>query len=394
MAELFKPLTINDVTLPNRIVVSPMGQYSGDGDGNATNWHIMHLGSFAVSGAGLVILEASAVEPRGRVSPVDLGLWSDENAAALEPVLAFCRKQGETRWGIQLAHSGRKGSVSPAWEGQQPLSLEQGGWELASPSAVPYPGRATPKALNHADLEEIRAAFRAAAIRARDLGVEVIEIHGAHGYLLHSFLSPFANFREDEFGGDLENRMRFPLQVFKDVREVWPENRVLGVRLSVTDWAEGGWDVEDSIVLARRLKELGCDYITASSGGATPQQQIPIGPGYQIPLGAAIRQNAGITTMGVGLITEPTQAEKIIASGRVDLVALGRGMLFNPRWVWHAAFELGERIYIPPQYQRSHPAMRSGDFLKPRMDEDAAADHACAAPPGTTHPDSVHERNA
>lgn len=376
MSDLFKPLTLNGITLQNRVVVSPMGQYSGDGNGNATDWHMMHLGSFAVSCAGLVILEASAVEPRGRVSHFDLGIWSDENAASLERVLGFCRRQGESRWAIQLAHAGRKGSVSPAWEGQQSLTAEQGGWDTASPSAIAYPGRAAPKALDRAGLDEVRAAFRSAAIRARDLGFDVVEIHGAHGYLLHSFLSPFANQRQDEFGGSPENRMRFPLQVFEDVRAVWPQDRVLGMRLSVTDWAEGGWDVEDAIVLTRRLKELGCDYVTASSGGSTPDQQIPIGPGYQIPLGERIRRETGITTMGVGLITEPAQADEIIASGRVDLVALGRAMLFNPRWVWHAAFELGDRVYIPRPYQRSHPAMRSGDFLKPRMDGDSGGETA------------------
>lgn len=367
MSKLFSSFTINDVTFPNRIVVSPMGQYSGDGNGNATDWHMMHLGNFAVSGAGLVILEASAVERRGCVSPFDLGIWTDENAIAIDRILSFCRKQGESKWGIQLAHAGRKGAVTPAWLGQIPLSEEQGQWIMRSPSAVAYPGRETPEAMSEADMDVVIDAFRQAAIRARDIGIDVVEVHNAHGYLLHSFLTPFANRRDDEYGGSLENRMRFPLKLFSAVRAVWPEDRVLGVRLSVTDWAEGGWDVEDSIVFAQRLKDLGCDYITASSGGSTPEQKIPVGPGYQIPLAEAVRNAVGIPTMGVGLITEPLQAEELIANERVDLVALGRGFLFNPRWPWHAAFALGGQIDIAHPYERSHPAMRTGDFLKPRQ---------------------------
>ena len=333
MSKLFSPFTINDVTFSNRIVVSPMGQYSGDGNGNATDWHMMHLGNFAVSGAGLVILEASAVERRGCVSPFDLGIWRDENAVAIDRVLSFCRKQGESKWGIQLAHAGRKGAVTPAWLGQIPLTEEQGRWVMRSASAIPYPGRETPEAMTRSDMDDVTAAFRQAAVRARDIGIDVAEVHNAHGYLLHSFLTPFANQRDDAYGGTLENRMRFPLEVFAAVRDVWPADRVLGVRLSVTDWADGGWSVDDSIVFAGRLKELGCDYITASSGGSTPDQQIPIGPGYQIPLAEAIRQAVDIPTM----------------------------------WPWHAAFALGGQIAIAHPYERSHPAMRSGDFLKPRQ---------------------------
>lgn len=366
-SQLFSPLTLKDVTFDNRIVVSPMGQYSGDGQGNATDWHIMHLGNLAVSGAGLVIIESAAVEARGRISPIDLGLWSDDNEKALARVLDFCRRHGDAKWGIQINHCGRKGSVSPAWDGQLPLGEEDGGWTIVSPSAVAYPGRATPEALDHDGLAEVRDSFVAAAERAARLGVEVLEVHSAHGYLLHSFLTPFANQRNDEYGGDREGRMRFPLEVVRAVREVWPENRPLGVRISATDWAEGGWDIEDSVVFAKCLQELGCDYITASSGGATPDQKIPVGPGYQIPLAEAIRREVDIAVMGVGLITEPQQAEDIIAAGQADLVALARAMLYNPRWPWHAAFELGGKILIPRQYERAHPAMQGGDFLKPRQ---------------------------
>jgi len=368
-SRLFSPYSLNDITFENRIVVSPMGQYSGDGQGSATDWHIMHLGNLAVSGAGLIIIEAAAVEPQGRVSPIDLGIWSDDNAAALARVLAFCRKQSDCKWGIQLAHGGRKGGVSPAWKGQKPLAEKNGGWTPVSASGLGYPGRADPIALDDAGLIRVRDAFVAAAIRARDLGLDVLEIHNAHGYLLHSFLTPLANNRNDTYGGDLEGRMRFPLEVFQAVREVWPQDRVLGVRISATDWAEGGWTLEESIVLARRLESMGCDYITASSGGSTPDQDIPIGPGYQIPLAEAVRNEVDMAVMGVGLVTEPQQAEQIIAGGQADLVALGRGMLFNPRWPWHAALELGGKINIPKQYQRSHPDMRSGDFLKPRQDQ-------------------------
>ena len=364
---LFSPLRINDVTLDNRIVVSPMGQYSGDGQGNATDWHLMHLGNLAVSGAGLVILEAAAVEPQGRVSPIDLGIWSDDNAAALDRVLGFCRKQSGAKWGMQLAHGGRKGGVSPAWLGQKPLPEDQGGWTPVSASAVGYPGRETPIALDHAGLARVRDAFVAAAVRARDLGVDVLELHSAHGYLLHCFLTPLANTRNDEYGGDLEGRMRFPLKVFAALREVWPEDRVLGIRISATDWTAGGWTIEESIVFAQRLKDMGCDYITASSGGTSPDQVIPIGPGYQMPLAETIKREVDMAVMGVGLITEAAQAEKIIAEGQADMVALGRGFLFNPRWPWHAALELGAQITIPRQYERCHPDMRSGDFLKPRL---------------------------
>ena len=364
---LFSPFRMNDVTLDNRIVVSPMGQYSCDGQGSATDWHIMHLGNLAVSGAGLVIIEAAAVEPQGRVSPIDLGIWSDDNAAALDRVLTFCRKQSGCKWGMQLAHGGRKGGVSPAWLGQKPLPGDQGGWTPLSASAVGYPGREVPIALDHAGLARVRDAFVAAAIRARDLGVDVLEVHNAHGYLLHGFLSPLSNTRNDEYGGDLEGRMRFPLEVFSAVRDVWPADRVLGIRISATDWAPGGWTIEDSIVFAQRLNGMGCDYITASSGGTSADQDIPIGPGYQMPLAQAIKHEVDMAVMGVGLITEPAQAEKIIAEGQADMVALGRGFLFNPRWPWHAAMELGAQIAIPKQYERCHPDMRSGDFLKPRQ---------------------------
>lgn len=364
---LFSPYSMREVTLPNRIVVSPMGQYSAE-DGNATEWHLMHLGHLSISGAGLLITEATAVHPSGRLSHHDLGLWSDENAAALEPVIAFCRRHGGAKLGIQLYHGGRKGSITVGWEGQRPIPAEAGGWTPSSSSPEPYPGRNKPDALTSARIKEVVSWFVSAAKRADALGIDLIEIHGAHGYLIHNFLSPLCNFRDDDYGGGREARMRFAIEIFDGIRAVWPERKPLGMRISATDWAEGGWDVEDSIELAARLRERGCDFITASSGGAVPEQQLKVHPGYQVPFAERIRREAGIATIAVGLITEPRQAEAILREGRADLVALGRGMLFNPRWPWHAAMELEEQTYYPPQYERSHPRMRGGDFLKPKAD--------------------------
>ncbi|MGD9845345.1 MAG: NADH:flavin oxidoreductase/NADH oxidase [Variibacter sp.] len=363
-SKLFSPLALRGLELPNRIVVSPMGQYSAN-DGCVSEWHLMHLGTLSVSGAGLLIIEASAVNPNARLSPHDCGIWSDANAAALEPAVQFCRKFGGAKLGLQLWHAGRKGSVTVAWEGQKPIPIDKGGWAPAGASAIPYPGRNTPIAL---DAEGIRSAIQDhvdAAKRADALGIDLLEVHGAHGYLIHNFLSPTTNERTDAYGGSLENRMRFGLEVFKAVREVWPERKPLGIRISTTDWVDGGWEVEDSIAFVQKLKALGCDYVTASSGGSVPEQRLNVYPGYQVPNGERIRRETGMCTMAVGLITEPRQAEDILSSGKADLVALGRGMLYNPRWPWHAAVELGEEFYYPKQYERSHPTMRAGDFLKP-----------------------------
>lgn len=361
---LFSPIRLRDIELPNRIVVSPMGQYSAR-DGCASDWHMVHLGHLALSGAGLLITEATAVHPNGRLSPGDLGIWSDAAAAALEPVILFCRKFGGSKLGMQLWHAGRKSSLSVAWEGQRPLSKAEGGWTIYSASNIPYPGRHTPVALDKAAIAEQVACYAKAAERADRLGFDLLEIHGAHGYLIHNFLSPLANNRTDEYGGSLENRMRFGLEVFKAVRNFWPERKPIGMRISSTDWAEGGWDIEDSIVFSRALRELGCDYICASSGGSVPEQTLRVYPGYQVPFAERIRREAGIPTMAVGLITEPRQAEAVLKDGQADMVAVGRGMLYNPRWPWHAATELGEEFFYPKQYERAHPSMRGGNFLKP-----------------------------
>lgn len=348
--------------LTNRIVVSPMAQYSAE-DGCATPWHLMHLGNLSISGAGLLILEATSVNPQARFSPGDLGLYSDDNEAALAPIVDFCRRHGAAKLGIQLQHAGRKGSVNLAWQGQKPLSPADGGWIAQSADDIPYPGRSAPERMSVAAIRALVADFAAAARRADRLDFDLIELHGAHGYLLHNFLSPLSNQRDDDYGGSLENRMRFVLEVFDAVRAVWPEEKPMGMRLSATDWAEGGWTLEDTVVLAQRLKERGCDYVTASSGGTVPGQEIPIGPGYQVPLADRIRREADIPTLAIGLITEARQAEEILQAGQADLIGLARAMLFNPRWPWHAALELGADPVFPPQYERAHPAMRGGDFL-------------------------------
>jgi 2,4-dienoyl-CoA reductase-like NADH-dependent reductase (Old Yellow Enzyme family) len=366
MSALFSKFKMRGLELSNRIVVSPMGQYSGDEQCSATDWHLMHLGHLSMSGAGLLITEATAVAESARLSKSDLGLYSDANEAALARVVAFCRQKGGAKLGIQLQHGGRKGSITTAWEGQKPIPLDQGGWIPHSASDVPYPGRTAPHALDEQGIKDALKAFADAARRAVRIGFDLVEIHGAHGYLIHNFLSPFSNTRTDRYGGSLEGRMRFALEVFEAVREVVPEDKPVGIRISCTDWADGGWDLDDSVALARELKKRGCDYLTASSGGSVPEQTLKIGPGYQVPFAERIRAETGLATMAVGLITEPRQADAIIASGQADLVALGRGMLFNPRWPWHAAMELGEKVFYPPQYERSHPSMRTGDFLKAR----------------------------
>ncbi|MFG1347780.1 NADH:flavin oxidoreductase/NADH oxidase [Xanthobacter autotrophicus DSM 431] len=369
---LFSPISLRSVTFDNRIVVSPMGQYSADEDGLATAWHLMHLGHLALSGAGLLFTEATAVEPRGRVSGRCLGIWSDAHVAALAPVIDFCRRHGGAKLGMQLAHSGRKGSVTVPWEKQVGMAGGAGGWLLASPSAEPYPGRPVPEALDAEGLARVRDAFAAAAARADRAGFDMIEIHNAHGYLLHSFLSPHANLRTDAYGGSRENRMRFPLEVFEAVRAAWPDHKPLGVRVSATDWTEQGWTPDDTVAFASELKARGCDYVCASSGGSSPHQKIPVAPGYQVPFAEQIRREAGIPTMAVGLITQPQQAEDILSGQQADFVALGRGILYEPRWPWHAAEHFGEEVFFPPQYERSHPSMRPGDFLKPFRDRLAA----------------------
>lgn len=350
---LFTPCVQRSLTIPNRIGVSPMCQYSCQ-EGRVGDWHLVHLGSRAVGGAGLVMAEATAVLPEGRISPGDAGLWSDDQVAGWVPVVDFLRQHG-TVPGIQLAHAGRKASTDLPWRGGRPLAPGQGGWTVVGPSAVPFSeSYPTPRALEASELPILVEAFCAAAERARRAGFQVVEIHMAHGYLLHEFLSPLSNRREDDYGGDLEGRMRFPLQVVEAVRRVWPAELPLWVRLSVTDWVEGGWDPDQSLVLATRLKALGVDLLDCSSGGSSLQQQIAPGPGYQVPLAARMRQS-GLATATVGEILEPAQAETILATGQADMVMLGRTSLREPYWPWRAAQSLGVARPLPPQYARAFP---------------------------------------
>ena len=357
---LFEPIRLRELTLENRIVVSPMCQYSAV-DGSAGDWHVIHLGHLALGGAGLLILEATAVDPVGRITPDCLGLWSDANEAALRGVLDIVRRHSPMPLAIQLAHAGRKASSRRPWDGGGQLTVAEGAWEAVAPSAVPHAdGERAPRALSIDDLRHVVTAFVSASERAQRLGFEAIEIHAAHGYLLHQFLSPIANHRDDAYGGSLERRMRFPLEVVAAVREAWPADRPLGVRVSATDWVDGGWEIDQTLVFAEELRRLGVDWIDASSGGISPLQSVAVGPGYQVRLAAAIRSSSGIPTIAVGLITEPLQAEEIVASGQADMVALARGMLSDSRWAWHAAAELGATAYAPAQYLRAAPTPSPG----------------------------------
>ena len=352
---LFEPITLAGLTLPNRIAIAPMCQYSAE-EGNATDWHLIHLGHLALSGAGLLILEATAVEPDGRITPADLGLYSDANEAALRRVLNSVRRYSTMPLGIQLGHAGRKSSSQPPWEGGQQIPAGEGGWVSDSASAVPVKdGEAAPHALDEAGMRRVRDAFVAAAQRSVRLGLQFIELHGAHGYLLHQFLSPLSNQRNDGYGGPLANRMRFPLEVLSAVRDAVPAAVPVGLRVSATDWIEHGWDLEQTVAFAEAMKVRGADFIHVSTGGLSPAQQIPVGPGYQVEFAAKIRAATGLPTMAVGLITEPRQAEGIIARGEADMVSLARGLLWDPRWPWHAAAELGASVSAPQQYWRSQP---------------------------------------
>ena len=356
MSKLFEPLRIGSLQLDNRIIVAPMCQYSAH-DGSAGDWHLVHLGHLALSGAGLLIIEATAVSAQGRITPACLGLYSDANEAALAHVLAVMRAHSPAKIGMQLAHAGRKASSREPWRGgQQIRSHEPGAWQAVAPSAVPHlPSEDAPTALDRQGLKRVRDEFAAAARRATRLGLEGLEIHAAHGYLLHQFLSPLANRRDDEYGGSLANRMRFPLEVFDAVREAFDADKPVWARISATDWVPGGWDIEGTLALSQALKARGCAAIHVSSGGVSAQQAIKLGPGYQVPLAHRVKDEVALPTIAVGLITEPEQAEAIIASGEADAIALARALLYNPRWPWHAAAKLGAQVSVPPQYWRSQP---------------------------------------
>jgi 2,4-dienoyl-CoA reductase-like NADH-dependent reductase (Old Yellow Enzyme family) len=352
MSRLFSELRLREITFRNRIFVSPMCQYSSL-DGVPSDWHLVHLGSRAVGGAGLVMVEATAVSPAGRISPDDSGIWNDRQAEAFRPIVRFILGQGAIP-GIQLAHAGRKGSTDLPWLGGGPLTPDKRGWQLLAPSPIPFAaGHPMPKEMTYAELDEIEGEFRAGARNALTAGFQVAEVHMAHGYLLHEFLSPLANKRSDEYGGSLENRLRFPLRIAAAVRDEWPEGLPLFVRISATDWVDNGWNLGESIVLAEHLKVIGVDFIDCSSGYVVPNEKIPFGPGFQVPFAAAIRRKVGIATGGVGFITSPAQAEQIIATGQADAVSLARQMLRDPYWPLHAAKELGVDIPWPDQYLRA-----------------------------------------
>lgn len=355
MSALFTPWPLRGLTLDNRIVIAPMCQYSAR-DGMATDWHLQHLGTLSQSGAALLILEATAVEPEGRISPQDLGLWSDETEAALGDVVRRVRAWSPIPVGIQLGHAGRKASTSAPWMGRGQVLEAEGGWVPVAPSALPFSNSDIPPiALDGAGLQRVRTAFGETAKRAVRMGFDMVEIHSAHGYLLHQFLSPLSNARTDDYGGSLENRMRFPLEVFEAVRAAVPEDKPVFVRVSATDWVEGGWDVEQCVVYAKELQKRGLDVIHVSSGGLSPAQQIPVEPGYQVPFAERIRAETGLATLAVGLITEPAHAEEILAAGKADGIALARGILYDPRWPWHAAAALGASVHAANQYLRCQP---------------------------------------
>ena len=354
MSHLFEPFTLRGRTLPNRIVVSPMCQYSAD-DGLANDWHFVHLGSRAVGGAGLVIVEATAVTPDGRISPDDLGIWSDAHVGPLERIARFVKQQGSAA-GLQIAHAGRKGSTWRPWSGRGAIPIDQRGWRPVGPTEEPFDSDyPTPRALTVSDMAGVVEAFAAAARRAVSAGFDVLEVHAAHGYLIHEFLSPLSNHRADQYGGSFDNRARLCLEIVEAVRAVWPEPRPLFVRISSTDWTDGGWDLDQAVELACRLRSRGVDLIDCSSGGNIAHAHIPLAPGYQVPFAERIRRQARIATGAVGLITTPEQAEAIIAEGRADVVLLARELLRDPYWPLRAAQALGHAAAWPAQYLRAAP---------------------------------------
>lgn len=363
MSQLFSPLSLGPLELANRIVIAPMCQYSAE-EGRANDWHAQHLGNLSQSGAGLLILEATAVEARGRISWADLGLYDDATEAALQRVLESVRRWSPMPIGVQLAHAGRKASTERPWDGGGPIALgHPHGWQTVAPSALPFhPGAPSPHALDAAGIDGIVQAFVDAARRAERLGLDLIELHAAHGYLLHQFLSPLSNRRDDEYGGSLDNRMRLALRVFDAVRAAVPDRIAVGVRISATDWVDGGWDLAQSIALAKALDAHGAHFIHVSSGGLDPRQQIALGAGYQVPFAEAIKAQVRMPVIAVGLITDPMHAEALLAEGRADAVALARAILYDPRWPWHAAATLGAKVRAPSQYLRCEPREARGLF--------------------------------
>jgi 2,4-dienoyl-CoA reductase-like NADH-dependent reductase (Old Yellow Enzyme family) len=351
---LFSPITLRGLTLPNRIAVSPMCQYNSE-NGSATDWHLMHLGQMSLGAGALVITEMTNVNPVGRITSKCAGMYSDENEAAMKRVIDFCKKYGVAKHGIQLAHAGRKASTLPPALGGKPLKPgEDGGWQTKAPSAIPFaPDWPVPEALTKQEIKELVAQWVSAAKRAERIGYDLIEFHGGHGYLVHQFLSPLSNQRSDEYGGSLENRMRFPLELFAAMRAAWPSDKPMGIRVSATDWVDGGWTLGDTIDLARHLKDAGVDLVDCSSGGTTGTAKIPVGAGYQVPFAEAVRRGAGIATGAVGMITDAAQADQVIRNGQADIVLLARELLRQPYWPLQAAEKLRKTVSWPAQYLRA-----------------------------------------
>ena len=354
--QLFTPFAMRGVELDNRIVLSPMCQYAAE-NGNASDWHIMHLGQYACSNVGLVITEAIGVEPRGRISPNCLGLYSDENQDALARVVHFCKTYGRSKFGVQLAHAGRKSSTPASFLTRTPVTPENGGWIPLAPSMYEDGRHPTPQVMTLDDIAFVQKSFVDATRRAAEIGVDLLELHFAHGYLINEFLSPLINKREDRYGGSLENRMRFGLEIFERCRDVFPQDRAIGARISAVDWVESGWTLEDSCVLASELKARGCDYICCSSGGMVLDQKLTPGPGYQVPFAETVKREAKIPTMAVGMIWEPQQAEDVLQEGKADMIAIGRRFMSNPRWAWMAAVHFKQPLAYPPRYRVAQPRL-------------------------------------
>ncbi|WP_412066368.1 NADH:flavin oxidoreductase/NADH oxidase [Rhizobium sp. SYY.PMSO] len=364
MSKLFTSIKTGSLSMPNRVVIAPMCQYSAEA-GRMTSWHMIHLGQLALSGAGLLTIEATAVSPEGRISYADVGLWDDATEAAMVPVLKAIRQWSDIPVAIQLAHAGRKASTEKPWLGGAQIPPGQSnGWQTVAPCALPFtPNTHAPEALNKVGMERIRDAFVEAARRSMRLGIDAIQLHAAHGYLLHQFLSPLSNDRDDAYGGSLENRLRFPLEVFEAVKTVVPADYPVSVRVSGMDWVDGGWDVGETIAFAQELQKRGCAAIHVSSGGLGPRQKIPVAPGYQVPLARAVKAAVDMPVVAVGLITDFDHAESIVATGDADMVALARGILYDPRWPWHAAAHLGAQARAAPQYLRCQPRIHRQLFL-------------------------------
>jgi 2,4-dienoyl-CoA reductase-like NADH-dependent reductase (Old Yellow Enzyme family) len=361
-SQLFSPIELRGLKLSNRIVVSPMCQYISD-DGCANDWHLMHYGQFSMGAAGLVIQEMTDVSAEGRITLKCAGMYSDAQEAAAKRVVDFCKKFGAAKIGIQLAHAGRKGSTTPPALGGKALTKEEGAWPTLAPSALPYaPDWPVPQALDQAGMDKIKADFVNAVKRCERVGYDLIEFHAGHGYLIHQFLSPLSNQRTDAYGGSAENRMRFPLEVFAAMRAAWPSTKPMGARVSAVDWVEGGLTIEQTVAFAKELKKLGCDYVDVSSGGVDPRQQVPLAPGYNAPLAARVKKEAGVVTRTVGLIAEARLAEQIVSSGQADMIAIGRGAMWDPRWAWHAAIELGTEANYPPRATPCLPSLRPQIF--------------------------------